>query len=173
MKRGGLAGDFAPYFDWLMDIVGGDEWWDGKEDIFIRLFERKYYWRLPIDGTLKNHIVDLRAKAIRIGKILPIFVPNGEPSVLEVLVFLSTKIYFDIMYDPQRNPVEEVPLYFRDLIEALGFDCEEQYIDQAIDRFLSGENKIADCGTLDATLWQQCNQLYMERWDIENPGEFE
>lgn len=172
MKDKDLAGDYAEYFNWLMDIVGGEEWWDGMDATFVRLFERKYYWRLPIDGTLKNHAIDLRAKAIRIGKILPIFVPNNEPSVLEVLVILSTKIAFDLMYDPARDPVEEVPLYFRDLVEALNFNCDARYIDQEIDRFLSGETKIADCGDLDATLWQQCNQFYQERWNLENESEW-
>lgn len=172
MKKSDLAGDYAQYFDWLMNIVGGEEWWDGYDETFVRLFERKYYWRQELDSVHKMHVIDLRAKAITLGKILPIFVPNGEPSVLEVLVVLSIKIAFDIMYDPNRDPVEEVPLYFRDLVEALEFTCAPGYIDQEIDRFLSGERKIADCGDLDATLWQQCNQLYMTRWDIENPGEF-
>ena len=171
MKRKNLAGDYALYFDWLMDIVGGEEWWDSKDETFARLFDRKYYWRLPVDGNMRNHAVDLRAKAITIGRILPIYVPNGEPSVLEVLVILSIKIAYDIMYDPERDPVDEVPLYFRDLVAALNFDCEAQFIDQEIYRFLSGETKIADCGDLDATLWQQCNQFYMNRWRIENPEE--
>lgn len=170
MKKSDLAGDCAQYFDWLMNIVGGEEWWDGYDENFIRLFERKFYWRHELDSVHKMHVIDLRAKAITLGKILPIFVPNGEPSVLEVLVHLSIKIAFDIMYDPERDPVEEVPLYFRDLVEVLGFDCKEAYIDQAIDRFLSGERKIADIGD-NATLWQQCNQLYSSRWDIENPSE--
>lgn len=56
-------------------------------------------------------------------------------------------------------------------MSALNFDCEEQYIDQEIDRFLSGETKIADCGKEDATLWQQCSQFYIDRWRIENPEE--
>ena len=172
MKGKELAGDYALYFDWLMDIVGGEEWWDGYDDNFIRLFERKYYWRLPLDGTLKHHVIDLRAKAVMIGKILPIYVPNNESSVLEVLVVLATKIAFDLMYDPERDPVDEVPLYFRDLVAALNFDCEAQFIDQEIDRFLSGETKIADCGSDDTTLWQQCNQFYIGRWKIENPEEF-
>lgn len=171
MKYRDLAGDYALYFDWLTDIVGGEEWWDGYDMNLIRLFERKYYWRLPLDGNMSQHVIDLRAKAIMIGKILPIYVPNGEPSVLEVLVDLSIKIAYDIMYDGDRDPVEEVPLYFRDLMTALNFDCEEQYIDQEIDRFLSGETKIADCGKEDATLWQQCSQFYIDRWRIENPEE--
>lgn len=172
MKHSVLAGDFELYFDWLMNIVGGEEWWDGYDENFIRLFERKFYWRLPLDGLLKDHIIDLRAKAIRIGKILPIFVPNDEASVLEVLVFLAIKIAYDLMYSPDRDPVEEVPLYFQDLISALNFDCEKMFIDQEIDRFLSGETKIAECGNDDATLWQQCNQFYIGRWKIENPETF-
>ena len=173
MKGKALAGDYAEYFEWLMNIVGGEEWWDGMDETFIRLFERKFYWRTQLDGLMKNHSVDLRAKAIRIGKILPIYVPNDEPSVLEVLVILSTKISYDIMYDPDRDPVEEVPLYFRDLVEALNFNTDACYIDQEIDRFLSGETRIADCGKDDATLWQQCNQFYRSRWDLENPSEWE
>lgn len=103
MKYRDLAGDYALYFDWLTDIVGGEEWWNGYEMNLIRLFERKYYWRLPLDGNMSQHVIDLRAKAIMIGKILPIYVPNGEPSVLEVLVDLSIKIAYDIMYDGDRD----------------------------------------------------------------------
>lgn len=171
MKLSALAGDYANYYNWLMDIVGGETWWSEHDRNCIRLFERKYYWRLPIDGTLKNHVIDLRVKAITVGKLLPIFVPNTEPTILEILVVLAINIANDIMYDPERDIVEEVPLYFRDLMEALNFTTDNAYIDQEIDRFLSGETKIADCGRRDTTLWQQCCQLYMERFRIENPEE--
>lgn len=164
MKHKYLAGDYALYFDYLMNLVGGEEWWEGEEYRFVRLFERKYYWDNPIDGTLAMQVEELRANAMRYGKVLPIYIPNGEPSILEILVHFAIDVDLNLLYDPDA-PGENVALYFKDLIEVLGFDCPVEDIDRAIDSFLSGETRISDKGD---TLWKQINAMYLNYFNIES-----
>ena len=86
MKRSILAGDYAEYFDYLMEIIGGEGYWHGQEPRFVRLFERAFYWQNPLDGNWQQHVEELRGNAIRIGGVNPIYIPNREASVLEVLI---------------------------------------------------------------------------------------
>lgn len=156
------VGECSEYFDWLCDIVGGKPWVSeyGYEAL-ARLFERAYYWSNPVDGNLKTHVDILRGEAMSDG-VGPIYIPAGEPSILEVLVVLAQKIDSSIMYDAVIEPGERVPSFFHDLMMTLGFTSEG--IDEAIDQFLDGQNVIAE----GSTLWSQCNQLYYERFNIEN-----
>ena len=97
MRNSDLAGDYAPYYDWLMDLVGGEEWWGHCEEAMLRVFERKYYWTNPIDGNIQSHIENLRAEAL--SDMLAIYIPIGEPSVLEVLVYLAREDEIDHALD--------------------------------------------------------------------------
>lgn len=153
--------DYSAYFKYLIGIIG-----ISIDDLLIpnliRLFERGYYWKNPIDGALKGHVEELRANAIRYGKLSPIDIPTRDASVLEVLISLGILVDLRLLYDSE-NPGGNVSLYFMDFIEGLGLDCDNELIDSAIDSFLDGEVRIAEIGE---TLWQQCNAKYRETFDI-------
>lgn len=158
--------DYNAYFHYLMRLIDGYS----REDLipnYVRLFERAYYWTNPIDGKLKEHVEELRANAMRYGDLLAIDIPNLEPSILEVLVYLSIKIDLDLLYDIE-NPGGNAAMYFDDLIEALGFDCERSMIDVCIDNFLKGDRRIHKYGN---TLWMQCNSFYRDQFNIETGDE--
>lgn len=163
MRHGILAGEYKGYFDWLMDKVGGDEWWADQEPIFVRLLERKYYWTNEIDSGIQEKIENLRLEAL-VNGVMAAEIVVGEPSVLEVLVYLSTAIDSDIMYDPAIGTCVRTPEFFNDIIVRLGFNCDVEFLDQAIDDFLAGERKIGHGDTL----WSQCNDLYSTQFMIES-----
>ena len=160
-----LLSEYNEYFHYLMRLIDGEE--DPCLDNYVRLFERAYYWTNPIDGGLKSHVEELRVNGMRYGGILPIDIPNKDPSVLEVLIYLSIKIDLDLLYDIE-NPGGNAATYFHDLIEVLGFDCENSYIDSAIDSFLDGKRRIHEFGS---TLWLQCNSFYRNQFEIETGDE--
>lgn len=171
MATSDLAGDYKEYFEYLLDLIDADRLCDGKEMNLLRLFERKYYWTLPIDGNMTDRVEELRINAMRIGHVSPIAIPNDEPSVLEILVALSIMVALDLMYDPDTDVRDQIPVFFDDLHSALGFDCYCADIDGAVDDFLSGKSKIADPHVdREVTLWEQCNYFYRTQFNIENDG---
>lgn len=171
MKRSILAGDYAEYFDYLMEIIGGEGYWHGQEPRFVRLFERAFYWQNPLDGNWQQHVEELRGNAIRIGGVNPIYIPNREASVLEVLIKMAIDIEMHLMYRKDDEVEELIPGYFSDIFTALGFDCEMDCLEYAIDRFLSGEVKISYPPVKrPTTLWEQINYFYKSRFEIENDG---
>lgn len=161
-----LAGEYADYFDYLISLVGGDEWWNGFDDILIRLFERDYYWQNQIDAGFKLKAEELRSRAIRDG-ISPISIPNKGVSCLEVLVILAIRADLELTYDPENVGENRAPSIFSDLMGALGFTSEGIDIDIAIDDFLSGRTKISRIPK-NATLWMQVNQFYLNKFRIED-----
>ena len=163
MRHDILAGDNKEYFSWLMDKVGGDAWWADQEPTFVRLLERKYYWTNEIDSGLQEKVELMRAKALY--ENVPIVdIPIGEVSVLEVLVYLATAIDTDIMYDPAIGTDVRTPEFFNDIIVRLGFNCDVEVLDQAIDDFLDGSRKIGHGDTL----WSQVNDLYSDQFMVES-----
>lgn len=163
MRNDILAGERRHYFSWLMDKVGGDEWWGDQEAAFVRLLERKYYWTNEIDSGLQERVDMMRMKAIS-ERIPVVEVPIDESSVLEILVYLATAIDSDIMYDPAIGTNVRTPEFFNDIIVRLGFNCDVEFLDQAVDDFLSGDVKIGH----GETLWAQCNDLYSDQFMIES-----
>lgn len=166
-----LAGDYKEYFEYLLGLINTDDFGVEKEMNLIRLFERKYYWTLPVDGNITDRVEELRLNAMRIGHVSPIAILSDEASVLEVLIALSIMIALDIMYDPDIDVRDQVPVYFDDLYSALGFYCRNADIDFAIDDFLSGKTKISNPHiNRGVTLWEQCNHFYRTQFNIENDG---
>ncbi len=167
MKDSLMAGENALYFDWLMDLVGGDEWWDGYTGTMLRLFRRRYYYENELDSSTAQTAKDLRAAAIRDG-IPTITVLSGEASVLEVLISLSLRVDTYLLADEEETLA---PKYFSEIIEALGMNVDEDYIDNAIDRFLSGKSQITRKRKLkpfEATLWQQVNMFFYDNFKLES-----
>ena len=60
MATSDLAGDYKEYFEYLLDLIDADRLCDGREMNLLRLFERKYYWTLPIDGNMTDRVEELR-----------------------------------------------------------------------------------------------------------------
>lgn len=167
MNNSDLAGEYAQYYEYVMSIVGDGEWWDDISDNMLRLFERKYYWKHPIDQNWKEHVNGFRVKAMRSG-VLPIYILQGEPSILEVLVCLTVRIAVNIMYTGDADYVERLPEYFNDIIRELNFDCDFHGIDSAIDDFLDGRTALARASDKHLTLWEQANIFFQDQFDIEN-----
>lgn len=163
-----LAGDYADYFEYLYGLVGGARWVHGLEYNLLRMLERKYYWRNPIDGRLSLAVETLRANGMREAGINPMYIPNGQCSVLEVLIVLAKNVDYQLSYDPDSPDTSRVPSFFSDFMDVLGFKCPESEIDIAIDRFLDGETRISYETAADATLWSQINQFYLNRFSIES-----
>lgn len=162
-----IAGEFAVYFDYILDLVGGGELWDEYEYQLKRLFDRKYYSENRING---NFIV--RAEALRrhfVGEDDELWdvVPRGEVSVLEILVVLALRIDETVMFN-QKYSDGRADMCFSEIFEAAGFDCSEDEIDMKIDDFLEGRTVLADDARPDQTLWAQANVLFLRRFEQEN-----
>lgn len=167
MRNSMLAGEYTLYFEWLINKVGGEDWWDEYTESLIRLFERSYYYENVIDSACAMRGKDLRTEAI-IDGIPAIAIPNGEASVLEVLISLAIRVNDELL--PSDDEEDRSAKYFDDILEVLGMKVSEDYIDNAIDRFLAGKSQITRRRKLrpfEATLWQQANMFFYDQFKIE------
>lgn len=150
-----------------MGIVGGEDLWDGLDENFVKLLERRFYWRNPIDRALEGHVDVLRKEAMDRG-VKPEAIVVGEPSVLEVLVYLAIEVEMRIMYEPDDDPSLRIPGFFTDLVTTLGFDCDICDLDLALDKFLDGSNWIgSDPESKGLPLWTQVQRFVMDQFRIE------
>lgn len=171
MLRIEWAEEYALYFGWLLDLVGGEEWWGGKERQLSRLLHRKFYWNNEIDANMAAHALELRTAALEQTDIPAYMIPGGEASVLEVLVSLSYRIDNSIMFNPEYG--SRATQFFSELISILGFDeLDVDQIDSRIDDFLDGNVKIMDgefgMDPNNPSLWEQVNAYYSPLFDLEN-----
>lgn len=158
-------GDYADYFNWLIDIVGGEDWWSEYGENLVRLFERSFYYENEIDGNLVYEVEKLRIRGLAVRP--PIFVPSTDASVLEVLIVLAEKIDFLLT---RRDEESRVPKRFNDFMENLGFKDDVDTIDRQVDRFLDGRNQITRGRNTRPvpTYWQQVNGFYLDEFNMES-----
>ena len=167
MIDGMCVGEYTPYFIWLIDRVGGEEWWGEYIQSLVRLFDRKYYYVNPIDSGSYESGIDIRTAAI-FDNVDILSVPNGEPSILEVLVALSEKVDENLMYSELNG--NRTARWFDDIMTTLNFKKHDGCIDRQIDRFLEGKAQI--CKRIrfmphEKTLWEQVNLFYSKQFDLE------
>ena len=160
MRDSDLVGEFSDYFDYIMGLVGGGEWWDDLGENMARLFERKYYWRVELDENAAKAGLNLR------NRFVEGLVPIDEASVLEVLVALALNVDDKLMYTPRFGHRE--PVFFDMIIRKLGFDVDISALDEQIDMFLDGETLLDERAGPGATLWEQVNLMFSENFDLEN-----
>lgn len=164
--RDALAlGEYAGYFTWLVDIVGGDEWWEEYSANLVRLFERTFYYGNEIDGNLISFVENLRANAMLDDPTM--IVPSGDTRVLEVLIDLA--IRSDQLFSTSWE--NRVPKRFDDFMEVLNFKTDIDYLDKQIDRFLDGKNQITRKRARKPyvqTLWSQVNEFYLDEFNVED-----
>ena len=159
-------GDYANYFNWLIDRVGGDAWWSDYGDILVRLFERSFYYGNVIDGNLVSFVENLRANAMM--DDFNIIVPSGDARVLEVLIDLAIRI--DILFTRSDEP-SRAPKRFDDFMDVLNFKTDLDHLDNQIDRFLDGKNQITRHRAkkpYTQTLWSQVNEFYLDEFKMED-----
>lgn len=168
MKHPEIAGEFGPYFDYIMSLVGGGELWDGFEGQLLRLFERKYYFLNPINENFVHEVEDLRDNFSSGDPNLERFTPIDEASVLEILVVLALDVDHDLMKNSKFGDDSRADIWFNELFEALGFDCDADEIDEKIDDLL--DERVGLCPDVRPyqSLWEQVNVLFMPRFELEN-----
>lgn len=164
-----IAGDNAPYFEWLIDKVGGEFWWGDYILPLFRLFERKYYYVNEIDASVSSYGKSLRTDAIVDG-VSPISVPADayEVSILEALVALAERV--DTILMRSASGLRRPERWFDDFMTVLGFKDELGDIDIQIDKFLDGTNQIVrgkKFKPFSRTIWEQVNLFYLDQFDIE------
>ena len=158
MRHAELAGEYALYFEWLIEKVGGEDWWGDYMFALSRMFERKYYYVNPIDEAVYDGGLNLRTEAIFDG-VEVMSIPNSETTVLEALIFLADQIDTHLMYNEDTG--SRIPRFFDDIMDALNFKKEDGAIDRQIDRFLDGKSQITKRVKYEPyakTLWEQVNQ---------------
>ena len=168
MRHLELAGEYALYFKWLIDKVGGDEWWDDYMLSLSRLLERKYYYVNPIDEAVYDGGRNLRTEAIFDG-VEVMAIPNGETTILEALVFLAEQIDIHLMYNEDAG--KRTARWFDDIMTVLNFKKLDGAVDRQIDRFLDGKAQITKrirYEPYERTLWEQVNQFYSKQFDLES-----
>ena len=156
------------YFHWLVDQVGGEDWWSDYYVSLYRLFDRKYYYVNPIDSSAYESGLGIRTEAIMDGVDI-LSIPNGEPSVLEVLIALCKKIDQSLMYNEDVG--DRTPRWFDDIMTVLNFKKQDGNIDRQIDRFLEGKAQITKRMRFEPhekTLWEQVNTFYVKQFDLES-----
>ena len=156
------------YFHWLVDRVGGEDWWSDYYVSLYRLFDRKYYYVNPIDSSAYESGLGIRTEAIMDGVDI-LSIPNGEPSVLEVLIALCKKIDQSLMYNEDVG--DRTPRWFDDIMTVLNFKKPDGNIDRQIDRFLEGKAQITKRMRFEPhekTLWEQVNTFYVKQFDLES-----
>lgn len=168
MRHAELAGEYALYFEWLIEKVGGEDWWGDYMFALSRMFERKYYYVNPIDEAVYDGGRNLRTEAIFDG-VEVMSIPNGETTVLEALIFLAEQIDTHLMYNEDTG--SRIPRFFDDIMISLNFKKEDGMIDRQIDRFLDGKAQITKrvkFEPYEKTLWEQVNQYYSKQFEIES-----
>lgn len=174
MLRSYCAGEHKLYFEWLLNLVGGESWWAGLEENMARLLERKYYWNNKIDQGIVQGSLELRTKCMR-EKAIPIYmIPSDEPSVLEVLIYTAYMVDGWLMYNPDYE--SRWTQFFAEIISVLGFDAvDADQIDERIDEFLDGKIRLMEgefgADPSNPTLWEQVNAYYSPLFDLENADE--
>lgn len=168
MRHPEIAGHYAPYFDYIMSLVGGGDLWDGLELQLHRLFNRKYYFINPINENLVSRVEDLRYMFIDGDPARDDVTPVDEASVLEVLIVLAREIDEDVMDNPKFGEESRADIWFKEIFDAAGFDCGADEIDEKIDDLL--DERVALCGDARPyqSLWEQANVLFLPRFELEN-----
>ena len=167
------AGQHALYFEYLLSLVGGISSYRGQECKLARVLDRRFYWFHPLDENMALHGLSLRDEYLHDNWRGNVDVLNGEASVLEVLVSLAIRIEQELFLPPETDGFDPgAGLYFERMLEEIGFfDCDEDGVDDCIDRFI-------DDGLVNwrqrpfeerPTLWEQVNYLFLS--DIMLEGE--
>ena len=167
------AGEHAPYFEWLMSLVGGISWFEGQEKVLARLLERRFYWVHPIDENVALHGLALRYEYVSGRWERETNVLNGECSMLEVMVALALRVEKRLMSPPPPGAGRRAHLYFETLISRSGLDCPLEAVDSMVDLFL--EDGFADCGNMRngkrRTIWEQVNMIFMDEAELDSESE--
>ena len=161
MKNCELAGQYKEYYCYIMGLVGGPEWWDELNLNMMRLFNRKFYWVRPLDENLVIEARGLRERFKGCGEV-----PEGEVSVLELLIQLAIDVDEELMSNPKYG--KRADIFFGELISRLGFDVDVGCLDARIDDFLDGNLLLSDDVRPDQTLWEQVNAMFSDQFDVEN-----
>ena len=167
MNYAELAGEYALYFQWLIDQVGGEEWWGDYGLALIRLFDKAYYFVNRVDSAAYENGRALRTEAIFDG-IDPAVIPTDDTRVLEVLVSLAKDVDLHLMHNPAVG--DRSPRWFEDMMNTLGFLDQSGEIDSEIDIFLAGKSQITKKRRTPAysqSLWEQVNMFYLDQFDLE------
>lgn len=161
MKHCELAGEYAEYYCYIMGLVGGPEWWDDMALQMARLFSRKYYWVNRLDENLAIKAEGLRKRFAGAGPV-----PEGEMSVLEVLIQLALDVDQWMMSNPRYG--SRAAYFFQEILGAAGLDVDISCLDERIDEFLDGKVLLSEYAKPEQTLWLQANVLFGEQFDVEN-----
>lgn len=181
MLKSFYAGEYQDYFRYLINLVGGEEWWGGCEEVLARLLNRRFYWLHPIDENLAFYGKSLRDDYISGYWENEQSVLRGECSVLEVLIILAIKIERELFYTPSDRPMAHV--YFAQILSRLGIIgdtegdiCPISQLEARIDQFLEegfGEEYNTKPNGMRRTLWEQINDIYMFDTWVECQEDFD
>lgn len=173
------------YFNWLCQIVHGDDPCCSFKDFLWVLYSREFTWFVPNDCNRAADGMDLREvfKAKRSYSSYSSI--EGPCTVLEMLIGLSKRIENEIMWNPSKG--DRTVSWFWELIRNLklgGFDDEHIdprdaiFINKKLDVFLnrtyseSGKGGLfpLKSGCLDqrnVEIWYQMNSYFEENYGVE------